>query len=99
MRKHKIRSGTLCPELAAVLRAELAMGNSSSGPPEVTDWPEEGSVFATLRKDFLTDVKNPPANVRYSVCNDPHYGWFGEYYCEIHKHLLVAGACKHGAGR
>jgi hypothetical protein len=81
----------LCPELQAILDLELARGNVVSQPPELANWPEAGSVFASLEKDFKIRKHELPDHVSYQICNDPHYGWYGEYFCEVHKHLLVSG--------
>jgi hypothetical protein len=89
-------AGCLCQELKYILRVELERGNAISEPPNRTDWPELGSVFASLVHDFKTRKNELPTGVVYSICNDPHYGWYGEYFCEIHKHLLVAGAPRPG---
>lgn len=85
---------SLCSELQALLERELGQGNRMQEPPHRTDWPEPGSVFVALRHDLRSAVDSLPAAVRHSVCRDPHYGWHDECYCEIHRHLLVAGVTK-----
>jgi hypothetical protein len=81
----------LCPELHAIVQLELARGNQLSQAPELANWPEAGSVFASLKQDFKMRKNEVPETVRYLICNDPHYGWYGEYFCTVHKHLLVSG--------
>ena len=81
-----------CPELQAILNAELVLGNALSEKPRITDWPNEKSVFGALVYDLKSDKTKLQKGVRYSICTDPHYGWHDECYCEIHKHLLVAGS-------
>ncbi|WP_437880185.1 hypothetical protein [Pseudomonas sp. LRF_L74] len=87
---------SLCPELARVLSTELRRGNVLARQPERTDWPARGSVFASLRHDFRSDVRHVPTPLRHGLCNDPHYGWYEELYCEEHGHLLVAGSPRLG---
>lgn len=84
----------LCPEIQQVLRAELKQGNILYEEPMRTDWPRDGSVFAALEKDF-TQGKNTGARVKFTVDNDPHYGWYEACVCPIHHHLLVSGSCRH----
>lgn len=88
-------ANVFCSEIAAIVSEEISLGNRIAQAPEHAGWPEAESVFGSLAEDFRTDIHHPPAHVSYSVCNDPHYGWYGEYYCNIHKHLLVAGKCRH----
>jgi hypothetical protein len=45
----KNNMGALCPELAAILASEVAMGNGLKDGPNKADWPEPGSVFAAAR--------------------------------------------------
>lgn len=86
---------SLCPELAAILQRELDAGNVLKEGPVKAGWSEKESVFAALEFDLRSDSKPSQAPVRHSICNDPHYGWHNECYCELHKHFLVAGATKH----
>ncbi|WP_431478777.1 hypothetical protein [Massilia eburnea] len=85
-----------CEDLAAILKKELANGNSLTEPPTVTDWPNRGSVFAHLAKDLTTPQNALPEIIEASICNDPHYGWYQELFCRRHQHLLVAGIPRHG---
>ncbi|UYB51807.1 hypothetical protein OCJ37_17830 [Xanthomonas sp. AM6] len=89
-----MRETLLCPDLQRVLDRELAQGNRLHERPHRTDWPHPGSVFASLTHDLRSAPGDLPAAVRHAVCRDPHYGWHDECYCEIHQHLLVAGATK-----
>lgn len=90
----KIVHTNLCPELDRLLQMELSGGNRLGEAPTVTDWPAKGAVFASLAKDFKTLSAERPSCVRHSVMNDPHYGWYEEYFCETHQHLLVAGSAR-----
>lgn len=94
MGRNRLRSGysVLCPELARILKMELASGNVLSESPRRTDWPAAGSVFASLVHDFKTKKTERPDAVEYSICNSSRDGWFEEYFCTLHKHLLVAGS-------
>lgn len=84
----------LCPELDRLLQMELSGGNRLGEAPTVTDWPAKGAVFASLVKDFKTLSAERPSCVTHSVMNDPHYGWYEQYFCETHQHLLVAGSAR-----
>lgn len=93
-KKAKFVHTHLCPELDRLLQMELSGGNRLGEAPTVTDWPSKGSVFASLMKDLKTLGAERPSCVRHSVMNDPHYGWYEEYFCETHQHLLVAGSAR-----
>jgi hypothetical protein len=84
----------LCDELQLVLDSEIAAGNRLARPLEVANWPEQGSVFGTLEHDFKTSRTRWAASLTHQIHNDPHYGWYEECYCNVHKHLLVAGGCR-----
>jgi hypothetical protein len=88
------RSSNLCPELDAILRFELHLGNVVTDGPTRADWPANGSVFAALRDDLHLAQLTLAPSVQHSVCHDPHYGWHDECCCELHKHTLVAGVTK-----
>ena len=81
----------LCEELQLILDKELKAGNTLLELPCCTNWPQEGSIFASLAnrltvgKEVLTD------DVYYSINDDVHYGWIDECVCKIHHDLLVAG--------
>ena len=81
----------LCEELQLILDKELKAGNTLLESPCCTNWPQEGSIFASLAnrltvgKEVLTD------DVYYSINDDVHYGWIDECVCKIHHDLLVAG--------
>jgi len=81
-----------CEEIARILEAELALGNSLSKPMEPAGWPERHSRFGALLLDFQSDPRTWPGGVEHSVSNDPHYGWYADCYCRLHGHLLVAGS-------
>jgi hypothetical protein len=85
-------SASLCPELDAILQAELRAGNQLGEGPLRTDWPQPGSIYAALRDSLKTRKPGTSGPVRHSICNDPHYGWNDECYCELHRDLLVAGS-------
>ncbi|PPT91865.1 hypothetical protein [Xanthomonas theicola] len=91
-----MREMPLCPELQALLESANWARATACGrePPHRTDWPDSGSVFVALKHDLRSAVGDLPAAVRHSVCRDPHYGWREACYCEIHRHLLVAGVTK-----
>jgi hypothetical protein len=90
------RDAPLCHELHVLLEQELQLGNVVSQKPYLADWPADGSVFASLVDDFRSPRESFPENVHLTICNDPHYGWYFEAECTIHKHLLVAGSPKPG---
>lgn len=92
--KYRVRSLQLCPELHFILRLELASGNKLTEPPMVADWPKKGSVFAALDRDATINENTLPNSVSHHICNDAHYGWNDEFFCNIHKDLLVAGVTK-----
>lgn len=81
----------LCEELQLILDKELKAGNTLLESPCCTNWPQEGSIFASLAnritvgKEVLTD------DVYYFINDDVHYGWIDECVCKIHHDLLVAG--------
>lgn len=81
----------LCEELQLILDKELKAGNTLLELPCCTNWPQAGSIFASLAnrltvgKEVLTD------DVYYSINDDVHYGWIDECVCKIHHDLLVAG--------
>ena len=74
-----------------ILDKELKAGNTLLELPSCTNWPQEGSIFASLAnrltvgKEVLTD------DVYYSINDDVHYGWIDECVCKTHHDLLVAG--------
>ena len=64
----------LCPELRAVVDAELAAGNQIA--ESSTGWPQDASVFIRLSRAVTTAV---PVGVDRRDVNDPHY-WQAELY-------------------
>ena len=90
----------LCEELQLILDKELKAGNTLLELPCCTNWPQEGSIFASLAnrltvgKEVLKDDVYYSINkddVYYSINDDVHYGWIDECVCKIHHDLLVAG--------
>ena len=90
----------LCEELQLILDKELKAGNTLLESPCCTNWPQEGSIFASLAnrltvgKEVLKDDVYYSINkddVYYSINDDVHYGWIDECVCKIHHDLLVAG--------
>ena len=73
----------LCEELQLILDKELKAGNTLLELPCCTNWPQEGSIFASLA-NRLTVGKEV-------LKDDVHYGWIDECVCKIHHDLLVAG--------
>ncbi|PPU68333.1 hypothetical protein XpiCFBP4643_09770 [Xanthomonas pisi] len=86
----------LCPELAAVVAQEIARGNKVEREPVSCDWPEPGSVIAHLHSSLSVQKAELPSGVATAICNDPHYGWYNEVYCSLHRHLLTAGQARPG---
>lgn len=84
----------LCAELEAILRDELGHGNAVQDGPVRAQWPSEESVFVALRDDLHPAAIELSTHVKHTVCTDPHYGWHDECFCELHRHLLVAGRTK-----
>ena len=90
----------LCEELQLILDKELKAGNTLLELPCCTNWPQEGSIFASLAnrltvgKEVLKDDVYYSINkddLYYSINDDVHYGWIDECVCKIHHDLLVAG--------
>lgn len=90
----------LCEELQLILDKELKAGNTLLELPCCTNWPQEGSIFASLAnrltvgKEVLKDDVYYSINkddVYYSINDDVHYGWIDECVFKIHHDLLVAG--------
>lgn len=93
---NKNRAATLCPELTAVLQAELAAGNVLVETPFCADW-DGPMVYARLAHPLRTvnaQTAQPP--LRYLLVNDPHYGWFDEVCCTLHGDELTAGEPRRG---
>ena len=81
----------LCEELQSILDKELKAGNTLLESPCCTNWPQEGSIFASLTNRLTAGKKVLTDDVYYSVNNDIHYGWIDECVCKIHHNLLVEG--------
>jgi hypothetical protein len=75
----------LCPELRALLNAELVAGNqvveTSKG------WPEPGSIFVLLGFPFRSTPDELPSGVSLVEVNDPHW-WKAEYHHLPTHHVL-----------
>ena len=74
------------PGLSAILKLELAAGNSiletSAG------FPEPDSIFVLLAKQFI--LKHPEsANLKYILVSDPHW-WYAEYRDTQLQHILAS---------
>lgn len=76
----------LCPELAELLRAELAAGNRVVDTSE--GWPQAASVFVGLALPFRHRPTSLPPGVVYRDVNDAHW-WKAEYEHEPSGHLLT----------
>jgi hypothetical protein len=72
----------LCPELKAILDAELAAGNRV-----VEDWEGYGSVVM-LARPFILKHQADDALVEFREINDPHY-WLAEWRCRRTGQLLA----------
>ena len=70
---------------------ELKAGNTLLELPCCTNWPQEGSIFASLANRLTVGKKVLTDDVYYSINDDVHYGWIDECVCKIHHDLLVAG--------
>jgi hypothetical protein len=76
----------LCPELRAILDAELAAGNMISEASRGAGKPN--AVYVALRRPFLTQQPYLPRGVAYREINDPHW-WKAEYEHAATGYLLV----------
>lgn len=78
----------LCPQLRAILDAEVAAGNriceTSKG------WPTPSSIVIFLSDSFKVTLGALPSNVTYRLLNDPHY-WYAEYEHSLAGHVLACG--------
>jgi hypothetical protein len=76
----------LCPELRAILDAELAAGNTIAEASRGAGKPN--AVYVALRRPFLTQQPSSPPGVVYREINDPHW-WKAEYEHAATGDLLV----------
>jgi hypothetical protein len=76
----------LCPELRAILDAELAAGNTIAAASRGVGKPT--AVHVALHQRFRTQHASLPLNVTYREINDPHW-WKAEYEHVPTGHLLV----------
>ncbi|WP_311639810.1 hypothetical protein [Rothia aeria] len=81
----------LCEELQSILDKEITAGNVITELPCCTNWPQEGSIFVSLKNRLTAGKKVLTDDVYHSINNDIHYGWIDECVCKIHHNLLVAG--------
>lgn len=79
----------LCPELRALLDAELGAGNSiaETGP----GLHGKDSVLVLLAGPFRAAPATPPPGVQHRVLNDPHW-WQAEYVHAASGHCLACRA-------
>lgn len=82
----------LCEELQLIVDQELKAGNTLLELPSRTNWPQEGSIFASLENRLTVGKEVFTDNIHYSINDDVHYGWIDECVCKIHYDLLVAGS-------
>ena len=76
----------ICPELRAILDAELAAGNTISEASRGAGKPN--AVYVALRRPFLTQQPSLPPGVAYREINDSHW-WKAEYQHAATGDLLV----------
>jgi hypothetical protein len=76
---------SLCPELRAIVEAELARGNVITETSAT--WGLGGGTVWLMRQ-FA--AHNPGGGVVYRRLVDPHDG-FGEFVCQSHRQILVCG--------
>ena len=77
----------LCPELQALLDAELAAGNRVADRGPSPHHPQ--GVLVLLAADFKNRPRVRPAGVDYVEINDPHW-WKAEYVHRPSGHVLAA---------
>lgn len=75
----------LCPELNALLQAELAAGNSvrETGPV-----PGSPGTLVLLTRFFRAQPETLPPEILLIPIDDPHW-WKSEYRCRLHPHVLA----------
>jgi hypothetical protein len=76
----------LCPELQALLNAELAAGNAVV--EYRTGLYAADAVLVLLAKAFRARPRDLPAGVEYREVNDPHW-WKAEYFRTATKHCIA----------
>jgi hypothetical protein len=75
----------LHPAIQAIVAAEIKKGNLVCDAG--IDYPDKGSIHATLSKRFNNQYDGPQA--KFSLINDPHY-WHADYMTmNAPKHLLI----------
>ncbi|MEL4181527.1 hypothetical protein [Roseateles sp. PN1] len=80
MSEHAESAAKLCPELQAILRAELQAGNAIS-----ESWSEWG--LGVLLRDPFHQTHYHSGRIEYRDLNDPHY-WKAEYSCPELKQIV-----------
>ena len=75
----------LHPELKKILDRELESGNRVQDASR--DWPENGSIFITLRDPFH-GVYSSISKAGYSEPGDPHY-WTADYSFGTPLHVVA----------
>jgi hypothetical protein len=78
----------LCPELGALLEAELAAGNAIVECQSGLYGTE--AVLVLLKSQFRTRPATLPVGVEYRLVNDPHW-WKAEYFHAPTKHCVACG--------
>ena len=73
MSDHAESATKLCPELQAILRAELQAGNAIA-----ESWSDWG--LGVLLRDPFHQAHDHSGRIVYRDLNDPHY-WKAEYSC------------------
>jgi hypothetical protein len=76
----------LCPELRAILDAELAAGNTIAEVSRGSGKPD--AVYVALRRPFQCRQLTMPPGVAFREINDPHW-WKAEYEHAATGDLLV----------
>ena len=79
------RSPVLCPELDALLQAELTAGNTirDTGPAPGSD-----GTLVLLAHTFRAHHQALSPEINLVAINDPHW-WKSEYRCKLHPHVLA----------
>jgi hypothetical protein len=78
----------LCPELRAIVDAELAVGNEIC--ESTVGWQTDGAVWVKLRYPFRTQPADLAPGVVLEEINDPHH-WKAEYRHTPSRHSVACG--------
>lgn len=76
----------LHPDLLAIVRQELAMGNEIVETGQ--GWPDPDSMFVRLKLPFRTPPTDVPSTVEYLEINDPHW-WKAEFHSLSPRHTVA----------